>query len=117
VTTTITSPDAEIYVAVRKMRTDNTVKITRPDLTATAKFCDFDLLAKQYTLRTHVKVILLHFDMNSASSGRATGVMGVPPTPASAPKPATTPSSTGGTDSMLETPGAYSNTNNAPLPQ
>jgi lipopolysaccharide export system protein LptC len=117
VTTTITSPKADIYVADRKMRTDHTVKIDRADLTATAQFCDFDLLEKQYTLRNHVKVTLLHFDMKSATPGRATGAMGVPPTPAPAPEPATTSTTTSGTDSMLETPGAYSNTNNAPLPQ
>jgi lipopolysaccharide export system protein LptC len=117
VTTTITSPKADIYVADRKMRTHNTVKIDRADLTATSQFCDFDLLAKQYTLRDHVKVTLLHFDMNRAAPAHATGVMGVPPTPARAPLPATTPSSTGSSDSMLESPGAFSSTNNAPLPQ
>ena len=78
VTTTITSPDADIYVADRKMRTHHTVKIDRADLTATAQFCDFDLAEKQYTLRDHVKVTLLHFDMKAATPAQANGPMGVP---------------------------------------
>jgi hypothetical protein len=117
VTTTITSPDADIYVADRKMRTHHTVKIVRPDLVATAQFCDFDLADKQYTLRDHVKVTLLHFDMKAATPGQSAGrPMGVPPAPAN---PATgIPSPTTGADSLLESPGSYSNgTNTAPLSQ
>jgi hypothetical protein len=116
VTTTITSPDADIYVADRKMRTHHTVKIDRADLVATSQFCDFDMADKQYTLRDHVKVTLLHFDMKAATPGQtANGPMGVP-LPASptsrAPLPAT------GADSLLESPGSYSTgTNNAPLSQ
>ena len=68
VTTTITSPDADLYVADRKMRTHNTVLINRADLDATAQSCDFDLVAKQYTLRNNVKVTLHHFDAGSSMS-------------------------------------------------
>ena len=111
VTTTITSPNADIYVADKKMRTDQTVKISRADLVATAKFCDFDLAAKQYTLRDHVKVVLLHFDMKAATPGQATGPMGVAPAATNLP-----PAPAGRNDSLLESPGSYASTNNAPLP-
>jgi lipopolysaccharide export system protein LptC len=117
VTTNITSPDADIYVADKKMRTNNTVKITRADSIATAKFCDFDLAAKQYTLRDHVKVVLLHFDMKTAAPGQSAGPMGVAPAASGSP-PHAAPSSTpaASKDSLLESPGSYSSTNNAPLP-
>ena len=117
VTTTITSPNADIYVADKKMRTHHTVRIERSDVIATAQFCDFDLADKQYTLRDHVKVTLLHFDMKGATPGPASGAaMGVPPT-AGNPPPSTAPAS-GGADSLLESPGSFSSgTNNATLPQ
>src|SRR5271154_5544059 len=69
VTTTITSPDADLYVSEQKMRTKNTVQIERADMTATSQDCDFDLKTKKYLLRTNVKVLLKHFDlsMNSAN--------------------------------------------------
>jgi hypothetical protein len=118
VTTTITSPDADLYVADRKMRTHNTVKIVRDDMTAAARFCDFDLAAKQYTLRDHVKVTLLHFDMNASTGGRKAGTMGVTSPPAAgsaAPRAApAAPSTAGKNDSLLESPGSFSSTNNAP---
>lgn len=117
VTTTITSPNADIYVADKKMRTHHTVRIERADVVATAQFCDFDLAEKQYTLRDHVKVILLHFDTKGAAPGQTSGAaMGVPPT--AAPSSAPVPPSSGGADSLLESPGSYSSeTNKAPLPQ
>lgn len=119
VTTTITSPKADIYMADRKMRTHNTVKIVRADMTATAQFCDFDLAEKQYTLRDHVKVTLLHFDLNSPTGSHASGAMGVTPTPAKSPahRPAPPSATAGKDDSLLESPGSFSSTNNAPLPQ
>jgi lipopolysaccharide export system protein LptC len=117
-TTTITSPDADIYVADKKMRTRHTVKITRADSISTSQFCNFDLAAKQYTLRDHVKVVLLHFDMKTAAPGQSGGPMGVAPAAASGLPLHAAPSSTpaAGNDSLLESPGSYSSTNNAPLP-
>ena len=41
VTTTITSPRADLYVSDRKMRSKNTVKIVRADMDATSQVCDF----------------------------------------------------------------------------
>ena len=62
VTTTITSPQADIYVNERKMRSSHTVQIERSDMEATAQTCDFDLGNKKYLLRTNVKVTLKNFD-------------------------------------------------------
>ena len=126
VTTTITSPDADLYVADRKMRTHNTVLINRVDLDATAQSCDFDLVAKQYTLRNNVKVTLHHFDAgasmstkpNAAASATASGTPPAPPE--SIPRPVVPPPPTiptGEGDGLLDSPGAYSSTNAAPLPQ
>ena len=67
VTTTITSPKADLYVADRIMRTKNTVQIERTDLEATAQTCDFDLVTKKYQLRQNVKVLLKHFDIGAES--------------------------------------------------
>jgi len=64
VTTTITSPKADLYVNDQKMRTKNTVQIERADMEATSQDCDFDLKAKKYLLRTNVKVTLKHFDLS-----------------------------------------------------
>jgi hypothetical protein len=117
VTTTITSPNADLYVADRKMRTHHTVKIKRDDMEATAQFCDFDLAAKQYTLRDHVKVTLLHFDMNASTGGRKSGAMGAPAPAAGSTVPVAAPAAaptTGKGDSLLESPGSFSSTNNAP---
>lgn len=81
VTTTITSPDADLYVNEQKMRTKNTVRIERADLTATSQNCDFDKKTKKYILRTNVKVLLKHFDISMTPANGATT------TPASSPAP------------------------------
>src|SRR5271170_3757834 len=65
VTTTVTSPKADLYVTEQKMRTKNTVLIERADMEATSQDCDFDLKTKKYLLRTNVKVTLKHFDLSS----------------------------------------------------
>jgi hypothetical protein len=113
VTTTITSPKADLYVAEQKMRTKNTVEIDRPDMNATSQACDFDLKTKKYVMRTNVKVILKHFDVSltpakgtTTASGAATAAT---PPPASAPQPARNDAA------MLDSPGAYSDTNAVPL--
>jgi len=121
VTTTITSPKADLYVNDQKMRTKNTVQIVRVDQEATAQDCDFDLKAKKYLLRTNVRVVLKHFDlsMTPGSGGSASHsttdktAPGGPITPAIAPM---APRSSLNNDSLLDSPGAYSNTNSAPLP-
>jgi len=106
VTTTITSPKADLYVADRKMRTHNTVLITRADLDATAQFCDFDLAERQYTLRNNVKVTLKNFDAGKSApkAGVASGPAPLPPAPIP-PEPADDGAM------LLQTPGALSSTN------
>ena len=121
VTTTITSPDADLFVADRKMRTNKSVKIDRADLTATAKFCDFDLASKQYTLRTNVKVVLKNFDVRTADAKPTEAQAKAPASEPSAPQaissippmPAQTPgvSPSEKIDALLESPGMYSSTN------
>jgi hypothetical protein len=115
VTTTITSPKADLYVADKKMRTNNTVRIERADLEATAQICDFDLVAKQYMLRTNVKVILKNFD---ASAGTGEKKAGAPEAPTAAAMPAgavpiAPAASNPGNDSLMDSPGSAS-TNAAP---
>jgi len=105
VTTTITSPKADIYVADRKMRTNNTVRIERADLEATAQICDFDLIAKQYLLRTNVKVILKNFD--AGLGGKAAGAGVRAPVPPGAVPVAPAPSNPGN-DSLMDSPGSVS---------
>jgi hypothetical protein len=97
VTTTITSPKADLYVNERKMRTKNTVQIERADMEATSQDCDFDLKTKKYVLRTNVKVILKHFDVS------LTPANGAAPTPASASK-------------STDAPDSSANANSAPIP-
>lgn len=136
ITTTITSPDADLYlnqqIDERKMRTKNTVEIDRSDMTATSQDCDFDLKNKKYLLRTNVKVVLKNFDLNLSAPGTPAAASSTSPAPTSAPKPAPAPSSPspgsalapalgpispGQNDSsLLENPGSYANTNSAPLP-
>jgi hypothetical protein len=120
-TTTITSPKADLYVAEQKMRTKNTVLIERADMEATSQDCDFNVKAKQFLLRTHVKVLLKHFDVGAGSGGPATPAAPAPPATdvTSLPDntPTTQPPAAPPTDqSILPSPGAYSDTNAAPLP-
>jgi hypothetical protein len=118
-TTTITSPKADIYVADRKMRTRNTVRIERADMEATAQICDFDLISKQYLLRTNVKVTLKNFDTSlpgSAAAHPKNTLSTLPPGSAVPVAPASAPPVSGKSDSLLESPGAYSSTNSAPPP-
>lgn len=117
VKTTVTSPDADLYVNEEKMRTKNTVLIERTDMTATSQDCDFDLKTKEYLLRTNVKVILKHFDLNptptngAAPSASAPASTGASPTPGpNSPQPAQ------GGESPLNSPGASADTNSAPIP-
>jgi hypothetical protein len=124
VTTTVTSPIADLYVnpeiAEQRMRTKNTVRVERSDMTATAQDCDFDLRAKKYLLRTNVKVILKHFDLSQNTPGSAPTTSKPPP----ATVPATTPAPLGpispnaaplpSSSSLLDSPGSYSTTNAAP---
>jgi hypothetical protein len=127
VTTTITSPDADLYlnsqIDEQKMRTKNTVEIDRSDMTATSQACDFDLKNKKYLLRTNVKVVLKHFDFSltpttspdstsSPTSANKPSTVTLPTTLAAPISPHAVPDD----PSVLDTPGAYANTNSAPVP-
>ncbi len=129
VTTTITSPKADLYVADRKMRTKNTVQIERADLEATGQTCDFDLISKKYLLRQNVKVILKNFDISPVSSGsgaskthaKAAGPVGAgsaepEPVPDDSPAPVADTHHARNGDSLLDMPGGYANTDVAPIP-
>jgi hypothetical protein len=126
ITTTITSPNADLYVNERTMRTKNTVKIDREDLTATAQSCDFDLTTKKYLLRQNVHVILKHFDAGAGPKKPAPGTSPQPSFPSAelaVPAPAPEDTSTPVVDpraphneNPLDIPGASSSTtNNGPL--
>jgi len=126
VITTVTSPKADLYLSERIMRTKNTVLIERADMEATAQTCDFNLQTKKYLLRDNVKVILKNFDSGlhtpkpkSPDNSRASN------TPSSTPAPlldipsnlSLTPgASPRNNNSLLDSPGAYANTNVAPTP-
>ena len=124
ITTTITSPKADLYVNEQKLRTKNTVLIERSDMEATSQDCDFDVKSKKYLLRNHVRVLLKHFDisMNPATAAKPGAPGGK--TPAPVPETQTTPTSTPAPipaparndDSLLTSPGSYSDTNSAPIP-
>jgi hypothetical protein len=125
VTTTITSPKADLYIAERVMRTKNTVQIERADMEATAQTCDFDLNAKKYLLRENVKVILKHFDAGGAPKKAASAQAqssspdaGAPsaPTPGPEPDAPLNPRGVPNNQSLLDMPGSYANTNVAPIP-
>jgi len=117
VSMTVTSPQADIYVADRKMRSSHTVQILRADMEATAQNCDFDLLNKKYLLRTNVKVTLKNFD---AGSSLTPG--GTPTAPAAKNQDATAPGSATSmtprailnSDSLPESPGTAAS-NSAPI--
>jgi hypothetical protein len=125
VTTTITSPNADLYVGERTMRTKNTVKIDRADLTATAQSCDFDLMTKKYLLRQNVHVILKHFDTGAGQKKTAPATAAQPSFPSAemavpAPAPdADTPVADprgARNDNPIDIPGASSvPTNNGPI--
>jgi hypothetical protein len=111
VTTTITSPKADLYSSERRMRTKNTVRIERADLEATARKCDFDYVSKQYNLQDHVRVVLKNFD---ASAGLGPPGKHAPAAPsANTTAPAPPRISPHADDSLLDSPGAYSNSTNA----
>jgi hypothetical protein len=124
VTTTITSPKADLYVAERKMRTKNTVKVDRADLTATAQNCDFDLITKIFLMREKVRVVLKNFDAGvmpkkpAAPTTAASAGTSILPAPVPVPGDMTTsdPRAKSQGDGNLDVPGAYGNTNSAPLP-
>ena len=116
-TTTITSPKADLYVAEQKMRTKNTVLIERADMEATSQDCDFDVKAKKFLLRTRVKVLLKHFDVGAGTSSTATPAVPTVIAPSPSASPDNTPATPRPTDeSILPSPGVYSDTNTAPLP-
>jgi hypothetical protein len=118
VKTTVTSPDADLYVNEEKMRTKNTVLIERTDMTATSQDCDFDLKTKKYLLRTNVKVILKHFDLSlTPANGAALQPASAPPSTGAPPAPGPIPplpAQSG--ESPLISPGADADTNSAPIP-
>ena len=136
VTTTITSPDADIYTGERQMRTNHTVKIDRDDLTATAQNCDFDLMTNKFILRQKVHVLLKHFDVGAGAKS-PTAAPGTPAGRAAAPNlsrtaaPFSTPTPQPAdenaapadsnpprnSDSLMDMPGAVgNNTNDGAIP-
>jgi hypothetical protein len=118
-TTTITSPKADLYVAEQKMRTKNTVDIVRADMEATSQDCDFDVKSKKFLLRTHVKVLLKHFDVGSGTGGAAQPAAptnGAGPLSTSPDNTPVMPAPAPTDESILPSPGGYSDTNAAPLP-
>jgi hypothetical protein len=126
VTTTITSPDADLYVGERTMRTKNTVKVDRADLTATAQSCDFDLMTKKYLLRQNVHVILKHFDTGAGQKKAAPAAAGSAPSFPTAEMAAPAPGSDGSTpvvdpsaphnENPIDIPGASSSHTGAGSP-
>ncbi|HEY0257776.1 MAG TPA: hypothetical protein VGC39_10065, partial [Candidatus Methylacidiphilales bacterium] len=124
VSTTITSPKADLYLAERRMRTKNTVLVERDDMEATAQTCDFDQTNKKYLLRENVKVVLKNFDAGikplSASSSSPAPPSGSAPAVdnAAGATPSlplrTAPPNPARNDSVLDIPGAYANTNVMP---
>jgi hypothetical protein len=148
VTTTVTSPKADLYVTDQKMRTKNTVRIDRDDMVLTSQICDFDMKTKKGVMRTNVKVVLKHFDLSQGASGTAASgtpaaskpavdsttpaapmptpdtVAPIAPTPVTdstanvppTPAPTVAPAPMRSSDSLLTSPGTYSDTNSAPLP-
>ena len=130
VTTTVTSPTADLYVADQRMRTQDTVRIERADMEATSQTCDFDVKSKKFLMRKNVKVLLKHFDLGSGQNGNSAGstpqstkAVAEKPTPAVASSPAVAapsapdmPSPARSTESLLTSPGTYGDTNSAPLP-
>jgi hypothetical protein len=124
VTTTITSPDADLYVADRIMRTKNTVQIERADLEASAQTCDFDLSNKKFLLRANVKVTLKNFDLGMAPAktppaAKTVAGAAAPESPsAAADETSSAPMnpSVHNSDPSLDVPGAYATTNSAPIP-
>jgi len=116
VTTTITSPKADLYPSEKKMRTKYTVKIERADSEATAQTCDFDLITKKYLLRENVRVVLKNFDAGAAISRPATTAAA--PAPGEAvPAPAIGPvPPSGPPGALLDSPGSATETNGAPTP-
>lgn len=130
VTTTITSPDADLYLADRKMRSKNTVQIKRADLEATAQDCDFDLTEKKYILRQNVHVLLKNFDVGAsakttpatkaATTNAAPAVPpAIEPNPAVDDTPAPSQAGTRATkssESLLDVPGASASPSTAPIP-
>jgi hypothetical protein len=117
VTTTVTSPDADLYVKEQKMRTKNTVQIERADMEATSQDCDFDLPTKKYLLRTHVRVLLKHFDISMNPANGAAPAASVSAPAADSPAPGLIPPQPARTnDSLLTSPGSYADTNSAPMP-
>jgi len=114
VTTTVTSPNADLYVSEQKMRTKNTVLIERSDMEAFGQTCDFDLKTKKYILRTNVKVTLKHFDVSLSPNTNAPG-MATSPTAAKSPAPnPAVPQPARDDGSLMDSPGSYSDTNAAP---
>jgi len=129
VTTTITSPKADVYLTDHKMRTKDTVQIDRADMVATAQTCDFDLTTKKYLLREKVKVVLKNFDAGLTRKptvgGKPTAESVAPmPEPAPVPAPSSVddvsmpinPHTLSSGESTIDFPGASANTNTAPAP-
>jgi Lipopolysaccharide-assembly, LptC-related len=119
VTTTIFSPQADIFVNEKKMRSSHSVQIERDDMEATAQSCDFDLGNKKYVLRNNVKVTLKNFDpgetRGTASSAPAASAAPAPGNSAPAAPSLVTPRTLLNSDSLPESPGSMS-TNSAPIP-
>jgi lipopolysaccharide-assembly LptC-related protein len=117
VTTTITSPKADLYVIEQKLRTKNTVQIDRTDMVATSQDCDFNLKTKKYLMRTNVKVVLKHFDLNpTPANGAAPASASPKATTSASPAPSPVPPHPAqSNDSLLNSPGAYADTNSAPI--
>lgn len=97
VTTTITSPRADLFVGEQRMRTKNTVQVERSDMTATSKECDFNVKDKKFVMRNNVRVVLKHFDLSQNTGGAPAKTSGdETPSPAAAndtpaPAPASMP--------------------------
>jgi hypothetical protein len=119
VTTIVTSPDADLYMGEQKMRTKNTVRIVRSDMTATSQDCDFDLKDKKYLLQSNVKVILKNIDLGAtpAKPGTKPGAPSARPAAKVSVAPSAQPLNPAHVDeSLLDSPGAVGATNSAPIP-
>ncbi len=90
ITTVVTTPEADVILGDRIMRTTNSVRVEREELIATATNADFNLETKKYVMRANVQILLKHFDIGKAASTSNTNSAPTtpetpPPTPAPIP--------------------------------
>ncbi len=117
ISTTITSPQCDLWKGIDKLRTRSTVKINRPSMVITAQTMDWNYVEKRGVLRENVKVVLTNFNLGKPQTPAGATAANAPSrtTASNSPAPAIVTPVTSSTATLPDMPTSSAEPSSVPV--